>query len=714
MTIAPLPDWCNFLKIFNKASIDRESLLKPWLRDGETGGWLSRSAWSLALIALWKSREIKESRPLVIWVPDFFCNEPLNLLRLSGAKLFFYPVTELFEPNYTLCRTQTAGNPPDIFLLIHYFGKPATGGTAKEFCKINQCWLVEDAAHVLKPISGIGEYGDFVFYSLHKLLPIFDGAVLVVRKKGPSCFNETYINELGNNNSWVRELTQMFKDKIAIHQSSILSVKWLFKRFLQKIGINRVVIQSFKQAPMQTHQLGIIDPQMTTLSSRLLKAAIPKLAITSACRKRHQKIWKQIFDNNDSVKADEVFENEAPDINKWVPYNAVIKSSGDMDEHFYLFQKKKTYATTWPDLAPEVMADQGSHSTAIFLRHSRLYFPVHQSIKGGDFRRILKGINRLLTYSHESISLVQGITRDNWNEFLKKIGQSNLLQSWAYGEAKLKTEGWDVKRLVFQRAEVPLAIVQVLEKRIAGLIRVRRVNRGPLFFPDTSASDKMEVFGKLIRFGNVFQGKILTIAPELALTGANLVAVISNKIHNFNPRGWTSVWIDLRPEMEKLRSNLNGKWRNKLGIAEKNNLKVEIGSGPDLVQWMIKRYKENMHLKDFEGIRLPVLEELYRNSMPDCPLIICRANFNGEYIGGLCIACHGTAATYLVGWTGPEGRNLKANHILLWTAIENLRKNGIDWLDLGGLDEEATPGITEFKSGMGGTIYELVGEGWKL
>ena len=95
-------------------------------------------------------------------------------------------------------------------------------------------------------------------------------------------------------------------------------------------------------------------------------------------------------------------------------------------------------------------------------------------------------------------------------------------------------------------------------------------------------------------------------------------------------------------------------------------------------------------------------------------MIIFRASFSGEYIGGLCIATHGSAGTYLVSWTSQEGRNLKANHILLWSAIENLKQNKIAWLDLGGVDEEATPGITEFKYGMGGRIYELVGEGWKF
>ena len=42
-----------------------------------------------------------------------------------------------------------------------------------------------------------------------------------------------------------------------------------------------------------------------------------------------------------------------------------------------------------------------------------------------------------------------------------------------------------------------------------------------------------------------------------------------------------------------------------------------------------------------------------------------------------------------------------------------LKDKGIRWFDLGGIDEDRTPGISEFKLGVNGTRYVLVGEGWK-
>jgi lipid II:glycine glycyltransferase (peptidoglycan interpeptide bridge formation enzyme) len=80
----------------------------------------------------------------------------------------------------------------------------------------------------------------------------------------------------------------------------------------------------------------------------------------------------------------------------------------------------------------------------------------------------------------------------------------------------------------------------------------------------------------------------------------------------------------------------------------------------------------------------------------------------------VAIALHAPAATYLVGWNGDAGRQLKANQFLLWHTVLWLRRNGIRWFDLGGIDEVRLPGIADFKLGMGGTRVELVGEYMKL
>ena len=126
-----------------------------------------------------------------------------------------------------------------------------------------------------------------------------------------------------------------------------------------------------------------------------------------------------------------------------------------------------------------------------------------------------------------------------------------------------------------------------------------------------------------------------------------------------------------------------------------------------------QQYQELMQEKDFSGPAIGLLRNL-RNHLDDGEqLLILRAMHEGEPVAGVCLARHGSAATYLLGWNGHKGRNLKANQYLLWQAIKYLKQSGSRWFDLGGISEENTPGITAFKLGLNGERYELVGEYWK-
>jgi lipid II:glycine glycyltransferase (peptidoglycan interpeptide bridge formation enzyme) len=71
---------------------------------------------------------------------------------------------------------------------------------------------------------------------------------------------------------------------------------------------------------------------------------------------------------------------------------------------------------------------------------------------------------------------------------------------------------------------------------------------------------------------------------------------------------------------------------------------------------------------------------------------------------------HGNAATYQVGWVGTDGRQVAANHYLLWAALAELQAANITDLDLGGInDDDATAGITAFKGAFGGKRVKLIG-----
>ena len=185
MYFSPIPTFNDFFSTLKNNNVSDNDPLSLWSKDGELANWLSRSAWSLLLIFLWRKKIYGDVKKINIWIPDFFCNSSLELLRKSDAILTFYPVDLDMAPDYTVLKEMTSTTQPDIFILVHFFGKPFDSARAKQFCSNSGSWLIEDAVHALVPNSSIGKFGDFVIYSPHKLFSIPNGSVLNIRKKGP-------------------------------------------------------------------------------------------------------------------------------------------------------------------------------------------------------------------------------------------------------------------------------------------------------------------------------------------------------------------------------------------------------------------------------------------------------------------------------------------------------------------------------------------------
>lgn len=295
------------------------------------------------------------------------------------------------------------------------------------------------------------------------------------------------------------------------------------------------------------------------------------------------------------------------------------------------------------------------------------------------------------------------LQRNEWEALFSSAGRSTLVQSWAYGEAKRVVEGWQPQRAVISWAGQPVALAQVLEKRIGGVARVGRLNRGPIWLrDDLSAGDRLVVIEALRSRWRWFKLAALSLAPELP-EGA--------KVPGFRRRAadtWCSAWIDLSFGPDVLRKRLDGKWRNMLNASEKAALVVE--TNPNALPWLLDRYCELLRDKGFGATSPALVEALAAHSYRPDDLLVLRAHAESGAVAGILLARHGDSATYLIGWNGDEGRKRKANNRLLWEAVLELPKRGVRWLDLGGIDDKLTPGIAAFKRGMNGEEYRLAGE----
>jgi hypothetical protein len=140
----------------------------------------SRGKWALqAMAESCLEKEITSKR--ILFFPEYFCESSLEPLRSLGYGLHFYRIMDNMEPDishlYDLVK-QTG--PPSILVFVHYFGIPLNLEPVSLFCKDWGIILIEDGAHSLGPVPGIGGQGHPVIYTPWKFIPSLEGALLVV------------------------------------------------------------------------------------------------------------------------------------------------------------------------------------------------------------------------------------------------------------------------------------------------------------------------------------------------------------------------------------------------------------------------------------------------------------------------------------------------------------------------------------------------------
>ncbi|MBF0341432.1 MAG: GNAT family N-acetyltransferase [Magnetococcales bacterium] len=709
LTLAPLPEWRNLLELFSRKEISDAELAEPWCREGDRAFWFSRSTWSLAVVTAW--REQWTGREVVVWVPDYFCNAALYPLRAMNTRLVFYPIDATLKPDLVACQRLAERFPPDLFVLVHYFGEPNDAPWLGAFCQDHGAWLIEDGAHVLQPIPGVGVSGDVVLYSPHKLLAIPDGAVMIVTASGPA--------QLTARNKAMELLTTIqagFWNRPGERWKQPLI--WMLKRFLQRLGIRRGHHTAFAQPAGESMSSRLLHPRMTDLSRRLLRGQSSRIPWVAQQRRHHQERWARLLAWALPLPVDPMASS-----GHGVPYLARygLGSARQAEETFDRLQKLHFPVTTWPDLPPEVLSDSDDDSNAQSWRNTSLFLAVHQSLSNDGFG----GYGRRLLKCMTSGWQVREVLQPEWEQHWANGMQTSLLQAWEYGEAKARAEGWRVCRLlVVNDSGTPTGLAQLLIRPIWGVGGIARLNRGPILMRRQAdanpAAKRLAVLWVLMREARQRHWWVLLAAPELPDDPMMREGLRACGFRMRNVPGWASGRLSLRMEEQGLLMNLDGKWRCSLRKGMKLGVLVSRRSatGDDL-EALLQNYRRLQQNRAFVGLSEALLRMLARESASanwKFNLFFAHASESGmsSPIGMLVSIRAGDTATYLIGTSDDEGRRMQANSVMLWEAIRQAKDDGCAWFDVGGLNAETPKGIAEFKRGINATPYQFVGEWYRI
>ncbi len=291
---------------------------------------------------------------------------------------------------------------------------------------------------------------------------------------------------------------------------------------------------------------------------------------------------------------------------------------------------------------------------------------------------------------------------------LSACKRASLTQSSAYALAIHELQGMKADLGVIRFDNKPIGMVVAHGKPIFGTPGSQTIYRGPVWVHDEIPGEMQKLaLGLLRKRYRLRNARPVTFHPELADTPAHRHQLLIAGFKRI-AEGYATIWLDLSRPLDDLRAELQGKWHNALVQGENADLTVIDDPDCTRLPWLIEQHTEHMELGGYLSASGALLEALHRHSNPTTRLHLLVAESAGEPVSGVLLARHGNTATFLVGWTGSKGRDLRATHLLLWQAVEKLKTSGIAWFDLGGINAKA-PGVERFKRGLGGEETILVG-----
>lgn len=305
---------------------------------------------------------------------------------------------------------------------------------------------------------------------------------------------------------------------------------------------------------------------------------------------------------------------------------------------------------------------------------------------------------------------VDQVTREQWIEWLERFADASLYQTLAYGEVRWGRA--QLSHLVLRRAGQPVAMAQLRIVQPLGFgFGIAYLRWGPVCELKGAGIDPeiVAAMARALRQEYVIRRSLfLRILPN-ACQGTPRAAAFEDAFSRFQiePFGpgdsYRTLMLDLSLPLEVLRRRLDGKWRNQLNRAEKNDLTVIEGSSDAEFATMIALFNEMWQRKQF-AVSSDINEfRRIQQALPDSQkmrVFICLKN--GVPMSGLLGAGLGDTGLYLFGGTSDEGMKQKGSYLLQWRMIQWLKDNGVRHYNLGGINPVTNPGVYHFKQGMNG------------
>ncbi len=308
------------------------------------------------------------------------------------------------------------------------------------------------------------------------------------------------------------------------------------------------------------------------------------------------------------------------------------------------------------------------------------------------------------------------IPQTDWDRLLSKAVRCSFQQAWAYG-AIFDHGKLQVDRFIVMKQGVAIAMGQIVTRRILGLIKFSMLLKGPVWLEKVSDDHKTQILHEIkIRYP-LKRFCFFAFSPEDdSFSSANKHKIYEKLEFHQIVTGNSTVLVDLKLSEDQLWQNLYSKNRTHIRKALKlnirNNIHLVLGDhNHSYTDWLLKQEIKQQKQQKYQSVPVGLIKrygELSRGKQAVHTIFAVRDGENEPMAGALFLR-HGLSATYHIGWNGPNGRRNRSLNLLLWTMMIELKKIGVETLDLGGLNTGEGADIARYKLSFGGQVQTLDG-----
>jgi PST family polysaccharide transporter len=333
-----------------------------------------------------------------------------------------------------------------------------------------------------------------------------------------------------------------------------------------------------------------------------------------------------------------------------------------------------------------------------------------------------EGTHRIFTISAAAES-----KRHVWNQFVAKnhppVGA--FLESWEWGVFQ-KRLGWETERYIISENDRTVAVFGITKYHVLFGFSQGYSPRGPVIAKEYVNDEikHFEIFQAIQQWAHEHPASMifLRLEPSISALSSDVEYYgFHRPSYYIQPRHNTAVSL-LPSEQEILarfhsstRSNINRAVRRGAAVTMKRTMTdADCDEFFSMIKSTVTRnggknvYPDEQYLRVFLKT-MPILGV----DDPCDPAVLSLGVFwglqNGEPAAAHIVVFFGDTATYLFGASHADRLNSKIETFLHWSAMQEAKRRGMHYYDLGGIDERIWPSLTAFKRQFGGEEFQYIG-----